>query len=108
MLTRSLPFLPIISPRLIYFDRLLFTLPRTSLRKRWWSRSIFWPTAASPQGGVDGKKPRAAARGKSLPRAAARGLGDSFFPREHHPSYFFACPRAKMLATKLSTSVAQM
>src|SRR5437764_13188595 len=49
MLTRSLPFLPIISPRLMYLDRLLFTLPRTILRKRWWSRSIFCPTAASPQ-----------------------------------------------------------
>src|SRR5262245_590564 len=45
MLTRSLPFLPIISPRLMYLLRLLLTLPRTSLRKRCWSRSIFWPTA---------------------------------------------------------------
>src|SRR5262245_52047898 len=49
MLTRSLPFLPIISPRLMYFDRFVFTLPRTSLRKRWWSRSIFWPTAIPPE-----------------------------------------------------------
>ena len=32
--TRSFPFLPIISPRLMYLERLLFTLPRTSLRKR--------------------------------------------------------------------------
>src|SRR5262245_54749484 len=47
ILTRSLPFLPIISPRLMYLDRLVFTLPRTSLRKRWWSRSIFWPTSPS-------------------------------------------------------------
>src|SRR5438874_13818215 len=46
--TRSLPFLPIISPRLMYFDRLLFTLPRTILRKRWWSRSIFCPTEEPP------------------------------------------------------------
>ena len=49
MLTRSLPFLPIISPRLMYLHRLLFTLPRTSLRKRWWSRSIFCPTAIPPE-----------------------------------------------------------
>src|SRR6266436_6480766 len=47
MLTRSPPFLPIISPRLMYLLRLLFTLPRTSLRKRWWSRSIFWPMVGS-------------------------------------------------------------
>ncbi len=34
MLTRSLPFLPIISPRQMYLVRLLFTLPRTIFRKR--------------------------------------------------------------------------
>src|SRR6516225_4773470 len=48
MLTRSLPFLPIISPRLMYLLRLLFTLPRTSLRKRCSSRSIFCPTTVPP------------------------------------------------------------
>src|SRR5947209_11397884 len=42
METRSRPFLPIISPRVMYFERFDFTLPRTILRKRWWSRSIFW------------------------------------------------------------------
>src|SRR5438874_2569285 len=45
MLTRSLPFLPIISPRLMYLERLLFTFPRTILRNRWRSCSIFCPTA---------------------------------------------------------------
>src|SRR5262249_34960095 len=48
MLTRSLPFLPIISPRLMYLPRLDFTLPRTILRKRCWSRSILCPTAHPP------------------------------------------------------------
>src|SRR5262249_27375268 len=51
--TRSLPFLPIISPREMYLDRLLLTLPRTSFRNRWWSRSIFCPTANPPN-----EKPR--------------------------------------------------
>src|SRR5262249_37882081 len=51
MLTRSLPFLPIISPRLMYLERLLFTFPRTSLRNRWRSCSIFCPTAVLPLGG---------------------------------------------------------
>src|SRR5437763_11899840 len=45
MLTRSLPFLPIISPRLMYLERLLFTFPRTILRNRWRSCPIFCPTA---------------------------------------------------------------
>src|SRR6202795_2518089 len=49
MLTRSLPFLPIISPRLMYLPRLLFTLPRTSFLKRWWSRSIFWLISVNPK-----------------------------------------------------------
>src|SRR5437764_4710726 len=52
MLTRSLPFLPIISPRLMYFDRFDFTLPRTSLWNRWLSRSIFCPTGDPPTLGV--------------------------------------------------------
>src|SRR5436190_21629335 len=52
MLTRSLPFLPIISPRLMYFDRFDFTLPRTSLWNRWLSRSIFCPTGDPPALGV--------------------------------------------------------
>src|SRR5207249_10000751 len=64
MLTRSRPFLPIISPRLMYLLRLLFTLPRTILRNRWWSRSIFWLTAGSP--------------GSS--RVATRGLGRHYAP----------------------------
>ena len=34
MLTKSRPFLPIISPRAMYLERLLLTLPRTILRKR--------------------------------------------------------------------------
>src|SRR5579871_1254922 len=50
--TRSFPFLPIISPRLMYFDRLLLTLPRTSLRNRWRSCSIFCPTVVASADGM--------------------------------------------------------
>src|SRR4051794_23292914 len=53
METRSFPFLPIISPRLRYFDRLDFTLPRTILRNRCRSFSIFCPTAGYPR--TDGR-----------------------------------------------------
>ena len=61
MLTRSRPFLPIISPRLMYLLRLLLTLPRTIFRNRWRSRSIFCPMAL-PRG-WSRKKPTEAVRG---------------------------------------------
>ena len=51
ILTRSFPFLPIISPRLMYLRRSLFTFPRTILRKRCRSRSIFCPTVSRLKGG---------------------------------------------------------
>ena len=41
----------------MYLLRLLFTLPRTSLRKRWWSRSIFWPTVHTPGVSLDRQDP---------------------------------------------------
>src|SRR5262245_2085036 len=50
----------------MYLERLLFTFPRTSLRNRWRSCSIFCPTAIVPRGGVG-----AARRARVTPASAA-------------------------------------
>src|SRR5262249_39143917 len=76
--TRSLPFLPIISPRLMYFDRLLFTLPRTIFRKRWWSRSIFCPTEGPLSKSINHETHERHEKKKRLPRLSFLCFFSSF------------------------------
>src|SRR5881392_1212507 len=92
--TRSLPFLPIISPRLMYLERLLFTFPRTILRNRWRSCSIFCPTALASvdrvghrleesyqTGGVGVKRSRDRGRKAAEPARPVRTGGLGWFAR---------------------------
>src|SRR3954466_1699920 len=106
--TRSLPFLPIISPRLMYFDRLLLTFPRTSLRNRWRSCSIFCPTVVASvdgmghriwesyqTGGVRVKRSREAARAHPRVRVGSRdvrrrGMEGWGCPEPHAPALMAA------------------
>src|SRR5580700_7909635 len=88
MLTKSLPFLPIILPRPMYFERLLFTLPRTIFRKRCRSRSIFCPTIDRLFRNV-GRSSLAGVR----PERRLTGLGDSGI-RERGEGWGYPEPRS--------------
>ena len=99
MLTRSLPFLPIISPRLMYLLQVALHLAADDLAEALVIAFDFLTHGNAPSrlagvqaATVDEHSPPDCLRRFDVPALVLHS--------------FFVCPRAKMLATKFSTSVA--